>query len=57
MPVAPAVRAVATLSATNRAAPRAEFVEPLRSLLATITGARVGLDTVPSSAFSPFTPE
>jgi hypothetical protein len=43
-------------SATNRAAPRAEFTDPFRSLLATITGAEDAVQTVASSALSPFTP-
>ena len=38
-PVAPARRAVASASASSFAAPRAEFVDPLRSRVAAITGA------------------
>jgi hypothetical protein len=48
---------VVIASATNRAAPRAEFADPLRNLVATITGADDGLDTVASSALRPLTPE
>jgi hypothetical protein len=47
---------VTSASATSRAAPFAEAVEPLRSRVAQITGAAAGVDTVASSAFSPFTP-
>jgi hypothetical protein len=45
------------VSVTRRAAPRAEFVEPFRSRAAAITGADLGVETTPSRAFSPFTPE
>jgi len=55
--VAPALRAVTNASARSRDAPRGEFVEPLRNRVATITGAAVGVETIPSSAFNPFTPE
>jgi hypothetical protein len=48
--------AVASASATNRAAPFAELVDPLRSRVAQITGAADGVETVAISAFSPFTP-
>jgi len=41
-------------SATRRAAPRAELAEPLRSRVATITGAAPG---AASSALRPLTPE
>jgi hypothetical protein len=41
---------------TSRAAPRAEFAEPRRSLVAAITGAATGVDTVAISALRPFTP-
>jgi len=44
-------------SATSRAAPRAEFAEPFRSRVATITGADDALETVASSALRPLTPE
>ena len=47
---------VARASATSRAAPRAELVEPLRSWVAAITGADSGVDTVAITAFNPFTP-
>ncbi len=56
-PVAPHARAVASASVTSRAAPRAELVGPRRSLLAAITGAPNGVDTVAISALSPFTPQ
>jgi hypothetical protein len=45
------------VSLTRRAAPRAEFADPFRSRAAVITGAAAGVETIPSSAFSPFTPE
>jgi hypothetical protein len=54
-PEAPHRRAVAKVAATNDAAPRAELVEPFRSRVAAITGAEVGVDTVPTSAFNPLT--
>ena len=54
---APADRAVASASPINRNAPLAEFVAPLRSRVAAITGALSGVDTVATSAFNPFTPE
>ena len=54
-PLAPQVRAVRMVSATNAAAPRAEFEGPLRSLVAAITGADRGVETMPSSAFRPLT--
>jgi hypothetical protein len=54
-PVAPHRFVVARASATSRAAPRAELVEPFRNRVAAITGADVGVDTVAGSAFSPFT--
>jgi hypothetical protein len=44
-------------SATRRAAPRAEFADPLRSRVATITGAEDGVETMASSAFRPSTPD
>jgi len=43
---------VTRASATNRPAPRAEFVDPLRNLAAAITGA----ETTASSRFKPCTP-
>ena len=43
-------------SATSRAAPFAEFVDPFRSRAAAITGAADGVETVAISALSPFTP-
>jgi len=55
-PDTPQPRAVVIASATSRAAPRAEFAEPFRSRVATITGAEDGVETVASSAFSPLTP-
>ena len=55
--MAPQARLVFTASATRRAAPRAEFADPLRSRVATITGAESGVDTVASNALRPFTPE
>ena len=55
-PVAPAALAVTSASATNRAAPRAETVEPFRSRDAAITGAQVGVETIASSALRPLTP-
>jgi len=45
------------LSATSRAAPRTEFADPFRSLVATITGARSAEETVANRAFKPLTPE
>ena len=54
---APAVAAVLRVSVTRRAAPRAEFVDPFRKRAAAITGAAAGVDTTPSRAFKPFTPE
>src|SRR5664280_1373987 len=55
-PPAPAAFAAASASATSRGAPRAEFVEPFRSRVATITGAASGLLTVASSAFQALHP-
>src|SRR5512144_415310 len=52
----PAARAVRTASATNRAAPRAEFADPFRSRVAAITGADDGVEAVARNAFKPFTP-
>ncbi len=40
----------------NEAAPRGELVEPFRSLVAAITGADVGVDSVPTNAFRPLMP-
>ena len=57
MPSTPQDLVVLRLSATSRAAPRTEFAEPFRSLVATITGARPAQETVASSAFKPLTPE
>ena len=56
-PVAPALRAVTSASATNRAASLAEFVGPRRSQVAAITGAEIGVETIASSAFRPLTLE
>ncbi len=56
-PVTPQDRVVLIASATSRAAPRAEFADPLRNRVATITGADDGVDTVASSALRPLTPE
>src|SRR5450756_418045 len=56
-PVAPALRAVTSASATRRAAPLAEFVAPRRSRVAAITGAETGVETIASSAFKPLTLE
>src|SRR5660398_224464 len=53
---AAATFAAASASATSRGAPRAEFVEPFRSRVATITGAAKGLLTVASSAFQALHP-
>lgn len=39
----------------ERCRPRAEFDGPLRSLVAAITGADRGVETMPSSAFRPLT--
>ena len=50
-------RVVTRASATNRAAPRAEFADPFRSRVATITGADDAVDAVARNAFKPFTPE
>jgi hypothetical protein len=36
--------------------PRAEFVDPLRSRVAAISGAEVGVETTASSAFKPLMP-
>jgi hypothetical protein len=44
-------------SATSRAVPRAEFADPFRNRVATITGADDAPDIVASSALSPLTPE
>lgn len=41
------------VSVTNAAAPRAEFEGPLRSLVAAMTGAARGVETMPRSAFRP----
>ena len=49
-------RLVLIASATSRAAPRAEFAEPLRSRVATITGAELAAETVASQRVQPFTP-
>ena len=57
IPVAPALRAVTRASATNRAAPFAEFVAPRRSRVAAITGAETGVETTARSAFKPLTLE
>jgi hypothetical protein len=38
-------------------APRAEFADPFRSRVATITGAAAGVDSAASSTFRPLTPE
>ena len=46
---------VFSASPTSGAPSQAEFVEPFRSLLATITGADSGVVTVASSAFKPST--
>jgi len=46
---------VTNASATRRAAPRAEFVDPFRSRVAAITGAAAGVLIVASSALMPFT--
>ena len=48
---------VTRASATNRAAPRAEFADPFRSRVAAITGADDGVDAMARNAFKPFTPE
>jgi hypothetical protein len=53
--VAVAARAVVIDSATNEAAPRAEFAVPPRSRVPTSTGAQVGVDTAASSGLSPRT--
>ena len=50
-------RTVRRASATIRPAPRAEPAEPLRSRVATITGAPPGAVTVAADALSPRTPE
>src|SRR4029453_13443636 len=50
--LAPALRAVTIASATSRSAPRAEFVCPLRSRVAQMTGADSGVLTVAISAFN-----
>ena len=44
-------------SVTRRAAPRAEFADPFRSRVATITGAMTGVEMVARSALRPLTPE
>lgn len=56
-PPTPADRVVLIASATRRAAPRAEFADPLRNRVATTTGADDALDTVASRALSPSMPE
>lgn len=43
-------------SASSFAVPRTEFVEPMRSRVAAITGTDSGVDRVASSALSPLTP-
>jgi hypothetical protein len=47
---------VTAASATSRAAPFAEFVEPFRSRAAAITGAEDVVDTIAISTLRPFTP-
>jgi len=47
---------VARASATSLAGPRAEFADPFRSLVAAITGAASGVDSVAIIALRPFTP-
>src|SRR3954453_9531333 len=54
---APTAFAVFKVSATSRAAPREEFVEPLRNRAAPTTGAAAGVDTTPRRALRPLTPE
>jgi hypothetical protein len=56
-PLTPQRRVVLIASATSLAAPREEFAEPLRSLVATMTGADEVVNTVASSAFNPLTPQ
>src|SRR3954452_18102794 len=53
-PVAPHRAAMVRVSATSRAAPRVELVGPLRRRVAAMTGAEIGVDTIPTSAFNPF---
>ncbi|PZH12146.1 hypothetical protein C1I97_12735 [Streptomyces sp. NTH33] len=53
--LAPQARAVRMVSATNAAAPHAEFDDPLRSLVAAVTGAARGAEPIPNSAFRPLT--
>ena len=55
-PPQPQALTVTRASATIRAAPRAEFAGPRRNLVATTTGAEIGVDTIASNAFKPFTP-
>jgi hypothetical protein len=60
MPVASLLRrrcTVARASAVILAAPRAEFADPLRSRVATITGEAFAVVTVAAIAFRPRTPE
>jgi len=56
-PPAPQAFAVFSASATSREAPRALFAFPDRNRVAAITGRDSGVDTIPISAFRPFTPE
>ena len=53
---APTVRAVTRVSAISRAAPRAEFADPLRSRVPAMTGAVNGVEITPSRTFRPRTP-
>jgi len=49
------MRAVASESVISRAAPRAELVDPVRSRVAAITGAAIGVEMIASSALRPST--
>ena len=54
-PLRSVLQAAAMASAANRAAPRAEFAFPARSLVAAITIAPSGVQMVAAIAFSPRT--
>jgi len=47
---------VASASPISRAAPRAGFADPFRSLVAAISGALIGVETVAINALRPLIP-
>jgi len=55
MPGVVALRRVTNVSVISRTAPRAEDTLPLRSRVAAIRGALVGVEMVATIAFSPLT--